>query len=231
VHQETLELLSSKLGPEHPFTLASRNNLAVAYLAAGRIADAIKLHEANLKLREAKLGPDHPNALISRGNLARAYRAAGQLDRSVALFEQALQGFRAKVGPDHPYTLTAELYLAEAYTTAGQFARAEPLLRECLAIREKARPDDWSTFNTRSLLGGSLLGQVRFAEAEPLILAGYEGLKAREAKIPAPRKPSLAEAAERVVQLYEAWGKRDQAAAWKAKLGIADLPAEVFVRP
>ena len=72
-----------------------------------------------------------------------------------------------------------------------KWAEAEPILRECLAIREKAQPDDWNTFNTRSQLGGSLLGQNKFAEAEPLILAGYEGLKAREAKIPAPGKPRL----------------------------------------
>ena len=53
-----------------------------------------------------------------------------------------------------------------------------------LAIREKSLPEEWSTSYTRSLLGGSLLGQGKFAEAEPLILSGYEGMKAREAKIP-----------------------------------------------
>jgi len=30
------------------------------------------------------------------------------------------------------------------------------------------------------------LGQKKHAEAEPLIVSGYEGLKAREAKIPTP---------------------------------------------
>ena len=46
-------------------------------------------------------------------------------------------------------------------------------------------PDDWLTFNARSLLGGSLLGQKKYAEAEPLLLSGYEGMKQREDKIPA----------------------------------------------
>ncbi len=31
------------------------------------------------------------------------------------------------------------------------FAEAEPLLRECLAIREKNDPDAWTTFNTQSM--------------------------------------------------------------------------------
>ena len=56
-------------------------------------------------------------------------------------------------------------------------------------------------------------------------------MKAREAKLPASNKARLSEAAERVVRLYEAWGKPEQATAWKAKLGLADLPADVFARP
>ena len=87
-----------------------------------------------------------------------------------------------------------------------------------LAIREKTQPDDWLTFNARSVLGGCLVGQEKYAEAEPLILAGYEGMKAREAKIPPPGKPYFTEAAERVVKLYEAWGKPEKAAEWRAKL-------------
>jgi hypothetical protein len=83
-----------------------------------------------------------------------------------------------------------------------------------------------------SLLGGALLGQGKYAEAEPLVIEGYEGIKARAARIPAPsRTPRLSEAAERLVRLYESWGKAGQATAWKAKLGLADLPTDVFAMP
>jgi hypothetical protein len=34
-----------------------------------------------------------------------------------------------------------------------------------------------------------------------------------------------------VVRLYEAWGKATQADAWKRKLGLADLPTDVFATP
>ena len=69
-----------------------------------------------------------------------------------------------------------------------------------------------------SSLGGALLGQGRHAEAEPLIVSGYEGMKAREAKIPPPGKPRFTDAAERVVRLYEEWGKKEKAAEWRTKL-------------
>ena len=77
------------------------------------------------------------------------------------------------------------------------------------------------TFNTESLLGGSLLGQKKYAEAEPLLLSGYAGLKEREKTIPPPGKVRLPEAAERLAQLYEATGKKDEAAKWRKELEAA----------
>jgi tetratricopeptide (TPR) repeat protein len=96
-----------------------------------------------------------------------------------------------------------------------KWAEAEPLIRQSLAIRQKMQPDAWTTFNTQSLLGGALLGQQKYADAEPLLLAGYEGMKQRQQSIPPPGKVRLPEAALRLVQLYEALGKKDEAMKWQ----------------
>lgn len=111
--------------------------------------------------------------------------------------------------------------LALAYLAGKKADFAEPLLRDCLAVRQKNQPDDWTTFNTKSLLGGAVLGQQKYADAEPLLVAGYEGMKKREAKIPAPSKIRLTEALQRLVQLYDAWGKKDQADKWRKELAAA----------
>jgi tetratricopeptide (TPR) repeat protein len=55
--RQATEGLQRTLGPDHPDTLSSRNNLAVAYRHAGHIAEAIALEEETLKLMETKLGP------------------------------------------------------------------------------------------------------------------------------------------------------------------------------
>ena len=75
------------------------------------------------------------------------------------------------------------------------YLEAEPLIRECLAIHEAKLPDDWMAFNDRSVLGASLLGQRKYAEAESFLTQGYDGLKAREVKIPMGLKSCLNEAA------------------------------------
>jgi hypothetical protein len=98
-----------------------------------------------------------------------------------------------------------------------KWADAESILRECLSIRAKKQPDDWTTFNMQSRLGEALLGQKKYAEAEPLPLVGYEGMKQREKTFPEQGKVRISEAIERLVQLYEA-NKKDEAARWRKEL-------------
>jgi eukaryotic-like serine/threonine-protein kinase len=231
LHEETLKLRESRLGPDHPNTLNSRNNLATSYRAAGRTAEAIKLYEATLKVRESTLGLDHPDTLISRNNLATGYESLSRWADAEALRRDTLARHRKAEKPDSPLLCGDLAGLGRNLLNQEKWSDAEPLLRECLVIRTQALPDDWSRFNAMSQLGESLLGQGRYAEAEPLIIPGYDGMKAREAKIPATGRPGLVEAAVRVVRLYESWGKPVQATAWKARLGLADLPANVFVQP
>jgi tetratricopeptide (TPR) repeat protein len=231
MHEANLRQMESKLGPDHPSTLASRSHLAAAYRVAGRTDEAIGMHEANLRQMESKLGPDHPDTLLSRSNLAEAYEADRRWADAEPLRRDALARSRKAAKPDSPRLAGDLTLLGQDLLQQAKWSEAEPVLRECLAIREKMMPDHWVRFNTMSQLGGALLGQGRYAEAEPLIVPGYEGMKARAAKIPAMGKARLPEAAGRVVRLYEAWGRPRPAAEWKRRLGLADLPADVFATP
>ena len=102
---------------------------------------------------------------------------------------------------------------------ANAFTDAEALLRECLAIREKTQPDAWNTFNAQSTLGGALLGQKKYAEAEPLLVKGYEGMKTREKTIPKQGGGELRipEALDRLIELYTATNQPDEANKWQAE--------------
>ena len=99
---ETLKLKESKLGPDDPGTLASRNNLAVAYFAAGRTAEAITMLEGTLKLMESRLGLDHPDTLTGRNNLAVAYNAAGRNNDAITIHEGTLKLMESKLGSGPP---------------------------------------------------------------------------------------------------------------------------------
>ena len=101
-----------------------------------------------------------------------------------------------------------------------KYAEAETLLREGSPLAEKYWPDEAYRYYAMNLLGASLAGQKNYAEAEPLLLHGYVGLVQRQASLApclnAPRR--ITESLERLVQLYDAWGKPAPAAEWKQKL-------------
>lgn len=92
---------------------------------------------------------------------------------------------------------------------------AEKALGNALAIHTKQDPDTAASCITKSLLGSALLGQHKYALAEPLLLQGYEGLKRHEQKLSPHGKMRLQEAREHLMQLYDAWGKKDQADRWR----------------
>ena len=161
------------------------------------------------------------------GELLIAYTRAGKSADAMALVKVQLASARESLPATSPQLAAVLAQSGSALLELKAWADAEPILRECLAIREKKEPDDWRTFSTRSMLGGALLGQEKYSDAEPLLVHGYEGMKQRVAKIPANSKVRLTEALERLVRLYEATGETDKVAEWKKKLTEFDKAAVV----
>jgi hypothetical protein len=129
-----------------------------------------------------------------------------------------LDGRRRALGDVHPDTLVAQAKLGLAELSQRKYGAAETTLRDALEAYERAAPDNWNRYNCESLLGASLAGQKKYAEAESLVLSGYDGMKQRESTIPAPERADLADAGGRIVALYQGWGKPDKAAEWQQKL-------------
>src|SRR5262249_11869480 len=116
-----------------------------------------------------------------------------------------------------------------------KYAEAESPLRECLVNWEKALPhgggalllalsrrmDTREYGYAKSLLGASLVGQKRYAEAELLLGKGYGAFESppggAEGAMPLPGR-SQVEALERLVQLYEETAKPDDAAKGRTQL-------------
>jgi hypothetical protein len=107
--------------------------------------------------------------------------------------------------------------LSLADLSQGKIAESEALARESLYFYQQKQPDDWQRFRAESLLGASLAGQKKYAEAEPLLLEGYQGMLARKQRMAVPDWYHLDRAREWIVQLYLAWGQPQKAAEWSKK--------------
>jgi hypothetical protein len=130
--------LERVLGRDHPDTLNARNNLAAAYQAAGRAADAILLFEHTLVARERVLGPNHPDTLSSQNDLAATYQDASRYTEAILMFKLTLAARERLLGTDHPSTLNTRGNLAAAYRATGRVSDAIPLLEQTLAGRKRA---------------------------------------------------------------------------------------------
>jgi tetratricopeptide (TPR) repeat protein len=183
-----------------------RELLGAAYMNLGDAPRAVTQYERALALREAMQGASHPDAADCRNQLAVAYRLAGRTDDASRLFES---------DPDSAGRAKALAVRGSMLLLQKNPAQAELALRECLRIRQSTQPDDWTTYETKSTLGEALLDQQKFADAEPLLLSGYEGMKKQESRIHAEDKPRVRRAALRLAELYDAWGKKAEATKWR----------------
>jgi hypothetical protein len=125
------------LGPEHPGTLASLDNLARSYGQAGDPTRARDALAALLPVRERVLGAEHPDTLNARANLAYWTGQAGDSIGARDLYETLLPVREQVLGAEHPDTLTARAYLAVWTGMAGDPVRARDLLAILLPIRER----------------------------------------------------------------------------------------------
>jgi serine/threonine protein kinase/uncharacterized protein HemY len=202
-------------GAAAPDTIITLNNLGVLYRERGRYREAEPLLREALGGARKAFGLGHPTMHDIVWHLANLYSKQGKPQRAEPVLREVVAYLRKHPGPKS-YLYANELgALAENLLEQKKYAEAEPFARKCLAIRAKNKPDGWTTFLTRSLVGGALLGQKKYAEAEPFLVNGYTGMKKREAQIPPNGKFVLTEGLERLEQLYDAWGKPDQAAKWR----------------
>jgi WD40 repeat protein/tetratricopeptide (TPR) repeat protein len=216
--EETVRLMRAHLPPDDSKTYTSIANLGVNYRDAGRRREALPLLEEVVEWARKQPAPVANQFAWVTGALVETYEQGNELAKAEALHREELQRAQQQFGATDLRTAGPMAMLGLNLLRHRKYTEAEPLLRDCLAFREKAQPDVWTTFNAKSLLGGALLGQTKYAEAEPLLRQGYEGMKQREAKIPPLGKPRLREAVERLVQLYDEWGQPEKAAQWRKKL-------------
>jgi serine/threonine protein kinase/tetratricopeptide (TPR) repeat protein len=225
LYRQALEELTRLLGGEHPNTVLILDNLAALLLVQSRFTDAEPLLKQALAGERKAFGSERTNMLlpillklqVTYASLSRWAEASDVLRQKIDLLNNK----------DQPSSRARDLALLGLYQGyERKYSDAESNFRECLAIREKTQPDAWTTFNTKSMLGGALLRQKKYADAEPLLLKGYEGMNAREKTIPPQGSTRLAEALDRLIQLYTETNKPDEVKKWQSVKDKLTKPVE-----
>ncbi|HEV7926949.1 MAG TPA: serine/threonine-protein kinase, partial [Verrucomicrobiae bacterium] len=230
LYQQALALLKNKVSDDHPYVSFSLSGLAQVRQEQGKLAEAESLHRQALALRRKALGNESQGVATSLNDLAVVLFIEGKIPEAEDTQRDAL-AIQVKIyGPSHPsvlnslYNLVRTIVVQTNLTEAqlqDKYAAIEPVARQCQTALTDKFPDEWVSFSGRCLLGCCLVGEKKYAEAEPLLLSGYDGMKQREDKVPASIKPRLIGVAAALQELFEATNRPDQAAQWK--ITLADL--------
>jgi serine/threonine protein kinase/Tfp pilus assembly protein PilF len=216
--RESLAMVRDLFGNEHVDVAATLHELGILLRKRGKLAEAEDALSQALAMNRKLLGDNHPETTLNLANLRATLWDQGKLPEAERLCQEQVAALRAHPPVDEQQLAEPLASLVTTLLMEKKFSEAEPSARECLRIRQAKSPEDWRTFSTLNVLGACLLGQKKYSDAEPLLLTGYEGMKQREAKIPAGGKPRLKEALQRLVELYDSNGQTNQAAQWKQKL-------------
>jgi tetratricopeptide (TPR) repeat protein len=168
-HRQALSIRSKVLGPGHPDTLTSMNNIAAALDEQGKYAEAEKMHRKTLELRKEVLGAKHPDTLTSMNNVAYALSDQGEYIKAEKVHRKTLELRNGVLGEKHPDTLMSMNNVAYALSNQGEYIKAEKVHRKTLKMRKRVlgerHPDTLISMNN---VAQTLSDQGEYIKAEKM---------------------------------------------------------------
>ena len=145
------------LGPDHPDTLSSCNDLAGAFLDAGRAAEALPLCEAtypNVSVEARTRSQRHAEEPVEP---CRGLHKLGRTTDGFALFAEVLEREKSTRGRDHSETLNYRTMLAMNLAAAGRHTEASLISARSTSSASRPRPRPRRDAESRNNLAFALI--------------------------------------------------------------------------
>jgi tetratricopeptide (TPR) repeat protein len=199
---------------DSPGKLAATQALANAYRAHGKYAEAEPFSK-DLVAMLRTAGESNSNTMIAMYSLGDVFAWQGKFTEAEDVFRQMLDAQQRNRGLETVQAARVIASVGWAQFQLRRLSEAESSLRQALEILDITAPDSWWKYNTRSMLGATLAAQRKYAEAEPLLLSGYEGLKQRKPDFVFRCQFTTQQAGEAIAKFYQDSGQPEKAVAWQ----------------
>jgi tetratricopeptide (TPR) repeat protein len=212
---KTVERSKRILGEEHRTTLRSTNILALVHDTSANYDEAEQLFREILQTSRKVFGQKDMITLLAVGNLAGVVKRAGRYEEAEPLYVEAFELRRQVLGEDHPYTIDSLRGLGLLRAELGRYEEAEKLLTESLERRRRVQGHEHvRTIHNMVRLGWVYTEQKRYSEAKALLLDAFE----LSNRVLGPHDQVTIGSIDKIIVLYKAWGKPEEAEKWRAKL-------------
>jgi len=194
-------------------------NLAIALRNEKRFAEAEPYFAKVVPIEIAAPGEAANQTRVDAFLLADVYGAQGKYAESEGAFVPLLEMQRRVAGRDSLAAFSAQANLGWTQLMQGRLTDAEKTLREAMDGMTRVSPAAWERANAAGMLGATLARQKRYADAEPLLVSGYDGMATGKAVNPnAASRMSREQVGEALVQLYRDTGNTARTAEWEKKI-------------
>ena len=220
--QQALDL-SRKLDPNGANHAMLENNLAIALIRLGRLPEAQALVQQLEQDCKNNLGQNnYAYALFLMTSSILDFMRA-DYPTVIRKERECLAATAALNFPPHgPGVVHGRYLLGLALTRTGHAEEGEPMLRSQSGEEKLDISIFDRTFSNReTALGECILAEKRYADAQPLLLAGYDDLKKRLGT----QNPLTLQAVRRLHDLFIAWNRPAEAARFDDEAAAQTVPA------
>jgi len=213
--REVVDMQRQLLGNIHPNVALALNNLAFILSVLGDKSSAITMSRQSLDIYREVFGNSHP--LVARGLdvLARWLTDERNYETAEPMIREALAMRKELLGNNHPDVAKSQMQLAKLLIATDRYEEAFGISTQAQLICATAlSPEHWRTAVATSLIGASLAGLGRYEEAELPLIQSYTSIIGNKGQT----DPNTVDALQRIIALYEAWGRAEKAAEYRRQL-------------
>ena len=197
-------------GDAHRQTLITVSNLAQCLADVGRVDEAIDLCQAGLRVSDEENGEQSPTSLFLNYTLGIILRKTDRIEETERALKRTVELHKKVNGEAASTTWTCEAQLISHYINTGKYQTAIDLSE---AMRDRG-VKQYGESNARIVeinynVGRSFLQLGDFGKAETNLLAAAEHANRRW----------LPDIKRRLVEVYEATGRPDEAEKWRSTHG------------
>ncbi len=220
LYRQAIDILRRHLGPDAPELAQQLRNLGILELGRDRLGEAEAMLRQALRIELRAYGAESAMVAKRRSDLGRVFLAQGRLSEAERELIEAVTIQRSRFDAGHIGVARTNRNLATLMIELGELDTAEVLLAHAQSafrrqsLRQDKPDEDVELAEIESLLGALLAAQGRYLEAETCLIESYRVIEAsRGLKLIYTRQ-----ALERVIHLYEKWGKAELAADYRRLL-------------
>ena len=180
-----------------------------------RFREAEAAYREAAQRRRAVLGTDSRDTLEADMAVASACMQQNRFDEAERLFRPALERQQRVLGDDDSLTLNTLNEMSVLYFRQGRYAEGMPFIERAWQLHLKLFGENAPrTLISQGNLADTLAKLKRYDEAEQLFRTAITG----QERVLGRQHPTTRRTVAKLVAMYEAWGKSEKAAEWRAKL-------------